>query len=133
MSHDEHISLHSVCKMDCYKISIFRSFTLAHLLYRSLHTAAPRNGAICLDKVVVSLQQQPYMNQDTVLSTRFNWRLRTPSRVKTDEKKDGETSSYLKRLRPPAMGADVGKPFYNAIQQYSEKYIAFPVSWAIPY
>ena len=105
----------------------FCSFTLAHLLYRSVHAAAPRNGAAaCLDKAVFSLpRQQPYANQDIVLPTRFNWRLRAPSRVKKDEKQDGESSSYTKRLRPVVTGADVGKPFYNAIQQYSEKYVAF--------
>jgi hypothetical protein len=37
-------------------------FTLAHLFYRSVHSTVPRNGAICLDKVVGS---RPYMNQDT--------------------------------------------------------------------
>jgi hypothetical protein len=80
----------------------------------------PRNGAVCLDKVVVS---RPYTNQDTLLPTRFNWRLRAPSRVKKDEEKK-EGSSFLKRLRPVDMGTDVGKPFYNAIQQYSVKYVA---------
>ena len=82
----------------------------------------PRNGAVCLDKAVVS---RPYTNQDTLLpTTRFNWRLRAPSRVKKDEKKK-ESSSFLKRLRPVDMGTGVGKPFYNAIQQYSVKYVAF--------
>lgn len=86
----------------------------------------PRNGAACLDKVVVS---RPYANQDT-LPTRFNWRLRAPSRIKKNEKKDkerkdGEGSGFTKRLRPVDMGTDVGKPFYNAIQHYSAKYVAF--------
>ena len=31
----------------------------------------------------------------------------------------------MKRLRPVDIGTDVGKPFYNAIQQYSVKYVAF--------
>ena len=31
----------------------------------------------------------------------------------------------MKRLRPVDMGTDVGKPFYNAIQHYSVKYVAF--------
>ena len=81
----------------------------------------PRNGAACLDKVVVS---RPHANQDT-LPARFNWRLRAPSRIKKNEKKDGEGSGYMKRLRPVDMGTDVGKPFYNAIQHYSAKYVAF--------
>ena len=78
----------------------------------------PRNGAACLDKVVVS---RPHTSQDTLLPTRFNWRLRAPSRVKKDGKK--ENSSYLKRLRPVDVGADVGKPFHSAMQQYSVKYV----------
>ena len=41
---------------------ITRSFTLAHLFYRSVHSTVPRNGATCLDKVVGS---RPYTNQDT--------------------------------------------------------------------
>lgn len=85
-------------------------------MYKSLHSAAPRNAAICIDKILVS---QPY---DT---TRFNWRLRAPSRIKNVEKKDEQRPSYKKRLRPVAMGADVGKPFFKAIQQYSEKYVNF--------
>ena len=80
----------------------------------------PRHGAVCLDKVVAS---RPYTNQETILPTRFNWRLRAPSRVKKAGKR--ESSSYLKRLRPVDMGMDVGKPFYNAIQQYSVKYVTF--------
>jgi hypothetical protein len=101
------------------------SFTLAHLLYRSLHGAAPRNGAACLDKVMVSLpRQQSYTNQDTVLPARFNWRLRALSRITRDEKKNEKGFSYLKRLRPISTGADLGKPFYDAIGQYSEKYVA---------
>lgn len=96
-------------------------FTLAHLFYRSVHSTVPRNGAVCLEKVVVS---RPCTNPDvTLLPTRFNWRLRASSRVKKEEKR--ENSSYMKRLRPVDMGADVGKPFYNAIKPYSTKYVAF--------
>ena len=82
-----------------------------------MHCTAPRNGAVCLDKVVVS---RSYTNQ---VPTRFNWRLRAPSRVKKDVKR--ENSSYLKRLRPIDMGSDVGKPFHTAIKPYSVKYVAF--------
>ena len=107
------------------------SFILAYLFYRSVHSAAPRNTPVCIDKVAVSLpRQQSYVNQDT---SRFNWRLRASSRVKQDGKKDGETSSYQKRLRPVIMGVDVGKPFYNAIQQYSEKYVGFLLSLQLSY
>lgn len=101
-------------------IPFLHSGTLAHLFYRSVHSTVPRNGAVCLDKAVVSL---PHTNPDTLLPTRFNWRLRAPSRVKKDEKK--ENSSYLKRLRPADTGSDVGKPFYSAIKPYSVKYVAF--------
>lgn len=106
--------------------NIFRSFTLAHLFHRSVHSTVPRNGAVCLDRVVTS---RSYANQDT-LPTRFNWRLRAPSRIKKDEKKKGERSSFVKRLRPVDMGTDVGKPFYNAIQHYSVKYVAFLLCFA---
>ena len=58
---------------------IFRSFTMAHLFYRSVHSTMPRNAAICLDKVIGS---RPYMNQDSPPAARFNWRLRAPSRFK---------------------------------------------------
>lgn len=84
-----------------------------------------RNGAICLAKTAVSRPQpQPYVNH---YSTRFNWRLRAPSRVKIDKEKDGENSSYQKRLHPVVIGADVAKPFFNAVQQYSEKYVSFRI------
>jgi hypothetical protein len=105
--------------------------TLAHLFYRSVHSTAPRSAATCLERVVILPRQEPYANQDTVPQTRFNWRLRAPSRVKKDDKKEGESSGYLKRLRPVVSGADVGKRSFNAIQRYSEKYVAFLLSSAI--
>jgi len=106
----------------------FLFFTLAQLYYRSLQNATARNGAICINKIVVSRhRQQMYTTatQDTLPSTRFDWRLRASSRVKKDEKEDGENSGYQKRLRPMVTDMGVGKPFFNAIRQYSEKYVGF--------
>ncbi|KAF8154087.1 P-loop containing nucleoside triphosphate hydrolase protein [Crassisporium funariophilum] len=56
------------------------------------------------------------------LSTRFNWRFRASSRIKKTEKEAGESSSYKRRVRPPNVGADKGKPFFKAIENYSEKF-----------
>ena len=91
-----------------------------------MHSAVPRNGAACLDRVVVPLlRHQSYANQDTDPPARFDWRLRALSRATKDEKKYEKSSGYLRRLRPINMGADLGKPFFDAIRQYSEKYVAF--------
>ncbi|KIJ60439.1 hypothetical protein HYDPIDRAFT_98653 [Hydnomerulius pinastri MD-312] len=59
-------------------------------------------------------------------STRFDWRLRAPSRCKgvpeLPEKVEGRRV-YIKRVAPPSNEVQPGEPFYDEIQAYNDRFL----------
>ena len=63
--------------------------------------------------------------------TRFDWRLRATSRVSLQQLKPlgdqplGERhSQYIKRMQPPQVNTEQGRPFHDAIQTYQKRYVS---------
>ncbi|KAH7882136.1 P-loop containing nucleoside triphosphate hydrolase protein [Phlebopus sp. FC_14] len=99
---------------------------IGHSLFST--TASASAGAATQKPSQHELPLDEYFSEYSPLapSTRFDWRLRAPSRFNgtqcSPQKREGG-SVYVKRIAPPYIQVRPGEPYYDEIQAYNNRFL----------
>ena len=98
------------------KICLFRTIRVRlFMLLARCPTTPPHVLARWLSTPHHPLESQPV--------TRFDWRLRSPSRKRNLDPIPSKRSKYIPRKFPDFIHVGQGEPFYDAIKGYQDRYV----------